>query len=296
MKTTEKIECMLSFLGIYIDGIFKMKTKGIKEIKMRPLTIKTIILVLTIFSMANSVMCQLTGRDIMLKVDASPDGDSRRSIMKMELINKRGSKRVRTMLSYSKDYGKDIKTIMFFQEPADVKGTGFLTWDYNDESKTDDRWLYLPAMKKTRRISGTSAKKEYFMGSDFTYDDMGNRDVDADVHKLIKEESLNGQPCWVIESIPKDDDGLYSKKIGWIRKDNYMVFKVEYYDKQGSILKVLEVSNIKNIDGFWTATQMTMTNHQQNHKTIIRFESIAFNIPVEDNLFTVNSLEKGYIQ
>jgi len=263
---------------------------------MKKLKTKTAALIIAIISMAFSVNSQPMGREIMLKADERPDGESRKSTMHMELINKRGSKRVRTMLSYSKDYGKDKKTIMFFQQPADVKGTGFLTWDYNDEGKTDDRWLYLPAMKKTRRISGTSAKKEYFMGSDFTYDDMGNRDVDADNHKLIGEEILNSQKCWVIESTPKEHDGLYSKKNGWIRQDNYMAVKVEYFDKQGTLLKVLEVTDIKKIDGFWTATQMTMTNHQRNHKTIIRFESMAFNIPMEDNLFTVNSLEKGYIR
>jgi hypothetical protein len=263
---------------------------------MKLLTVKTTILVLAIFSMANSAMCQQTGRDIMLKVDERPDGDTRKSLMKMELINKRGSKRVRTMLSYSKDYGKDNKTIMFFQQPADVKGTGFLTWDYKDESKTDDRWLYLPAMKKTRRISGTSAKKAYFMGSDFTYDDMGNSDVDADSHKLLREEMLNGQPCWVIESTAKVNDGMYSKKVGWIQKDNYMAVKVEYFDMQGSNLKVLEVNEVKKIDGFWAATEMIMTNHQRSHKTIIRLESMAYNIAIDDNVFTVNSLEKGYIQ
>ena len=263
---------------------------------MKKIKARTTTLIIAIISMTLIANSQQTGHDIMLKADERPDGDSRKSTMHMELINKRGSKRVRTMISYSKDYGKDKKTIMFFQQPADVKGTGFLTWDYDDESKTDDRWLYLPAMKKTRRISGTSAKKEYFMGSDFTYDDMGNRNVDADVHKLLKTETLNGQLCWVIESTPKDNDGLYSKKIGWIRKDNYMALKVEYYDKQGVVLKILEVNDMKKIDGFWTATQMTMTNLQQNHKTILRFESMAFNIPIEDNLFTVNSLEKGYIK
>ena len=216
--------------------------------------------------------------------------------MKMELVNKRGSKRVRTMLSYSKDYGKDKKSIMFFQQPADVKGTGFLTWDYNDESKSDDRWLYLPAMKKNRRISGTSAKKEYFMGSDFTYDDMGNRDIDADDHTLLREEMLDGKPCWVIESTAKTNDGMYSKTIGWIAKDNYMALKAEYFDMQGGILKVLEVNEIKKIDGFWAATEMIMTNHQHSHKTIIRLESMAFNMAIDDKVFTVNSLEKGYIQ
>ena len=246
------------------------------------------------------IMAQLsygqTGRDIMQKVDERPDGDTRKSVMTMELINKRGSKRVRTMLSYSKDYGKDKKTIMFFQQPADVKGTGFLTWDYNDELKTDDRWLYLPAMKKTRRISGTSAKKEYFMGSDFTYDDMGNRDVDSDNHKLLKEELVNGQACWVIESTPKESDGMYSKNISWIRKDNFMAVKVEYDDMQGTLLKLLEVNQIKKVDGFWAVTEMIMTNHQRNHKTLIRLESIAFNVPINGSVFTVNALEKGYLQ
>jgi len=263
---------------------------------MKQLKTKTLLLALAAIMLTNVAEGQETGRDIMLAANDRPDGETRKSVMKMELVNKRGSTRVRTMLSYSKDFGKDKKTIMFFQQPADVKGTGFLTWDYNDESKADDRWLYLPAMKKTRRISGTSARKEYFMGSDFTYDDMGNRDVDAYVHKILKEETIAGQPCWVIESTPKENEGMYSKQISWVRKDNYLAVKVEFYDMQGSVLKVLEVNQIKQIDGFWTATEMIMTNQQRNHKTVIRFESIAFNNPVDDQAFTVNSLEKGYIQ
>lgn len=258
--------------------------------------VKSVILALSFLTMANVSFGQKSGREIMLKVDERPDGDTRKSVMTMELINARGSKRVRTMLSYSKDYGKDKKTIMFFQQPADVKGTGFLTWDYNDDSKTDDRWLYLPAMKKTRRISGTSAKKEYFMGSDFTYDDMGNRDIDADNHKLLREESVDGQACWVIETTPKESDGMYSKIISRIRKDNYMAVKVEYYDLQGAVLKTLEVNQIMKVNGFWAAKEMIMTNQQRNHKTIIRLESMSYNAPIEDKVFTVTSLEKGYIQ
>jgi hypothetical protein len=263
---------------------------------MQILRVKSVILALSILTVVKVSFGQQTVRDIMIKVNERPDGDTRKSVMTMELINKRGSKRVRTMLSYSKDYGKDKKTIMFFQQPADVKGTGFLTWDYNAEAKTDDRWLYLPAMKKTRRISGTSAKKEYFMGSDFTYDDMGTRDLDSDNHKLLREEPLNGKPCWVIESTPKESGGMYSKNISWIRKDNYMAAKVEYYDMHNTILKTLEVNQMKKIDGFWAATEMVMVNHQRNHRTIIRLGSVAYNIPIDESVFTVNSLEKGYLQ
>ncbi|PLX15604.1 MAG: hypothetical protein C0599_16570 [Salinivirgaceae bacterium] len=151
-------------------------------------------------------------------------------------------------------------------------------------------------MKKTRRISGTSAKKEYFMGSDFTYDDMGNRDVDSDNHKLLREESHLGYSCWVIESIPKDRDGMYSKTISWIRKDCHIASKVEFYDHQGGLMKVLVVEQIKEVDRFWVAGKMTMTNHQRDHKTIIQVESMEFNLPIDDNVFTVNSLEKGYLQ
>ena len=128
---------------------------------------------------------ELTGRDIMLKVHDRPDGDDQKGVMQMTLINKRGKMRKRTVLFLSKDYGKDSKSITYFQSPADVKGTGFLSWEYDDPSKDDDRWLYLPALKKTRRISGSS-KNDYFMGTDFTYDDLGDRSVDEDNHELLK--------------------------------------------------------------------------------------------------------------
>ena len=98
----------------------------------------------------------VTGRDVMVMEDERPDGDDRTSVMKMTLVNKRGSKRVREVSSYSKDYGKDKKSVMVFDRPADVKGTAFLSWEYDDPSREDDKWLYMPAMKKVRRISGAS--------------------------------------------------------------------------------------------------------------------------------------------
>ena len=86
---------------------------------------------------------------------------------------------------------------MFFTYPGDVKGTGFLTWDYDQAGKEDDKWLYLPAMKKTRRISGSSSKTDYFMGTDFTYDDMGDRNIDEDTHKFLRKEKCGGFDCYV---------------------------------------------------------------------------------------------------
>ena len=166
--------------------------------------------------------CAQTGREIAQKVKDRPDGDTRRSEMVMTLINKRGAVRERKLISYSIDVGKekkDRKSIMFFQYPGDVKGTGFLTWDYDELNKDDDKWLYLPAIKKTRRISGSSAKQDYFMGSDFTYDDMGSRNVDEDTHTLLGEETVDGQKCWKLESLPKDKRDIYSRKTALIRQD-----------------------------------------------------------------------------
>ncbi|MGD8401237.1 MAG: outer membrane lipoprotein-sorting protein, partial [Bacillota bacterium] len=158
----------------------------------------------------------LTGRDIMVKVDNRDDGETRKSKMIMTLINKVGDKRIRKVISYQKDYGKDSKAIMIFESPGDVKGTGYLSWEYDNQNKDDDRWLYLPALRKIRRISGSS-NSDYFMGTDFTYDDMGDRNVDEDEHTLQRKEKLNGYQCWVVQSIPKEiDDGDYTKKISWV--------------------------------------------------------------------------------
>jgi len=266
---------------------------------MEGITMKTQISKLTIMTLIVAIVipvtgfAQLTGQQIMQKADDVDKGKSRKTEMKMKLINKRGAERERVLTSKSADYENVTKSIMFFNAPADVKGTGFLTWDNDVSSKDDDRWLYMPAMKKTRRISGSSAKKEYFMGSDFTYEDMGNRNVNDDTHKLLREEVVDGQKCWVIESKPKNSDHIYSKVISWIRQDAYVATKVEFYDKMGSLQKTLMVSEIKKVDGFWTSHKMHMMNHQRNHQTIITINSIEYNIDVDETTFTVNALEKG---
>jgi outer membrane lipoprotein-sorting protein len=244
---------------------------------------------------AYSQAAELTGRDVMLKVDSRPDGDDRKSVMHMTLINKRGRTRERTVLSYQKDYGKDTKVIMYFQKPADVKGTGFLSWEYDDPSKDDDRWLYLPALKKVRRISGSS-ENDYFMGTDFTYDDMGGRSVDEDIHELLREEEVVGVKCWVVESAPKDKDYMYSKTIKWIRQDSYVAAKAEYYDKMGSLMKILTMSDVRKQDGFWTIFKMEMDNKQKKHKTILELEEMHYNTKVKDSMFKVSNLERGRIK
>ncbi len=259
-------------------------------------TNRIIILIVGLF-LAISLQAQ-TGREIVQRVKDRPEGNSRSSEITMKLINKKGKVRERKIVSYSMDVGKekkDSKTLMFFKYPGDVKGTGFLTWDYDKIGKDDDRWLYLPAMKKTRRISGSSAKKDYFMGTDFTYDDMGDRNIDEDTHKLLREETIDNHKCWVVESTSKDKRDIYSKKISWVRKDNDMVVKVEYYDKKNKLHRKLIISDIVKVDDIWVAKKMQMTNVQTKHQTILLIENPKFNINIKESSFTVSNLEKGHI-
>ncbi len=254
---------------------------------------KLAFMIVALFATSTIMAQALTGRDISENVHNRPDGDTRYCEMSLTLINKNGSKRVRELKSYAKDYGKDRKSIMFFLYPGDVKGTGFLTWEYDELNKDNDKWLYLPAMKKTRRISGSSSKTDYFMGTDFTYDDMGRRNVDEDTHKLLREEDVDGHKCWVLESVPNTSGEIYTKRISWIRQDCLIPIRVEYYDKLNKLHRLLIVDDVKQIDGFWTICHMNMKNVQTNHETDLTFKNYKYDQPTNDNMFTVSQLEKG---
>lgn len=235
----------------------------------------------------------LTGREIIQKVKDRPDGDTRYGEMELTLIKKNGSSRQRKVSSWAMDEGKDTKKMMFFTYPGDVKGTGFLTWDYDQIGKEDAKWLYLPAMKKTRRISGSSSKTDYFMGTDFTYDDMGSRHIDEDKHTLLREEMKDGHKCWVVESVPVDKHEIYSRKVTWIRQDCLVAVCAEYYDKLNKLHRLLTISEIKKIQDFWTICKMEMKNMQTGHSTVIEVKNTQYDVKIDKDLFTVAKLENG---
>ena len=179
---------------------------------MKKLLITTISLALLITT-ALPVRAEQTGSEIMKQNDEVEDGYDQTVDLTMTLIDKNGVKRVREVVSQRKDYGEDFKRTMFFQKPADVKGTGLLTFAYDDSEENDDQWLYIPELRKIKRISSKN-KKGYFMGTDFTYADMGARDFDDYNYKLVGEETIEGQACYVVESLPK------TKKV---RKENRLL-------------------------------------------------------------------------
>ena len=237
----------------------------------------------------------LDGREIIQKVKDRADGDDSQSTMTMTLINKRGKQRVRQLKMWMKEYGKDSKSLMFFESPADVKGTGFLQFTYDDPSRDDDNWLYLPALKRVRRIAGSS-KNDYFMGSDFTYADMGDRSLDEDTHTLLREEVIEYEACWVVISESKDDDYMYSKVVSYIRMDNFMERKIEFFDRKGHLLKVLTIPEYEEIDGFLTPLKMEMDNSQEEHKTVLEFTDFKYNTGISDSIFRQSTLERGRVR
>lgn len=234
------------------------------------------------------------GKNVMTKVYDRADGDDRHYVMTMTLINKSDRKRVRKMESFSKDYGRNRKSIMVFREPADVKGTMFLSWEYDALGRDDDKWLYMPAMKKDRRISGAS-RNEYFMGSDFTYDDMNKRHPDKDRHALLGEENMDGRDCWKVECVPLDESEMYTRRVVWVCKEACLVVRSDYYDKDG-LLKTYEAKDIRLQDGYWNVYLSEIRNVSREHRTQMRMDELRYDTGVRDDLFTVTTLQRGRIQ
>ncbi|MDR2820342.1 MAG: outer membrane lipoprotein-sorting protein [Desulfovibrio sp.] len=237
---------------------------------------------------------ELSGREIMTRVYNRDEGDDRRSTITMTLTNKQGRQRIRAMESYSKNYGQDRKGIMIFLDPADVKGTMYLSWEYESPGREDDKWLYMPAMRKDRRISGAS-RNEYFMGSDFTYDDIGRRHPEKDKQRLLKEEKVRGLDCWKIECVPVDRSESYTLRTAWVSKEYLLVIKAEYFDKDG-LLKTFEATDIHTQNGFSAIYVCEMANAATGHKTEMRIGSMRYNTGLNDSLFTVATLQRGRIQ
>ncbi len=233
----------------------------------------------------------LSGQEIMEKVYHNPTGSDMQSELTMTLINARGEERVRQLKQFTRTDDDVEKKIMFFVSPADVRNTSFMNYSYTD-GRDDDQWIYLPALRRVRRIS-SDGKSDYFMGSDFTYDDLGERHPDEDTHTLKGEEVIDGQACYVVESIPKDASYMYSKTITWVMKANYLGLKREFYDRDGKLLKTLQINEFDQVDGFWTILETEMHNVQRSHRTVMSLKNVQYNTGIRDNRFTERAMTLG---
>ena len=237
-------------------------------------------------------------RNIMKKVNSRNNGKTILQDMQMILIDKHNGKRLRMLKYFSKDFGLDEYRMMFFISPSSVKNTAFLTYDYNNFKQDDDQWLYLPALKKIKRIP-TADKSSSFMGSDFSYFDMTKRNLEDYDFKLLKEIKVRNNDSWVIEAIPRNSKVIkksgYVKSIIIVRKNNYVTVREINLMKNGKI-KYFDIPKMHIQNGIWLPDIMIMATKkgkQMLHKTVIKFSNIKVNIPLSDNLFTKRTLEKG---
>ncbi len=189
------------------------------------------------------------------------------SEMEMVLINAHGDRTERKMTTETVEVSDDgDKSISVFQWPADVKGTRMLTWSH--KTGDDDQWLYLPALKRVKRISSRN-KSGSFMGSEFSYEDLGSQEVEEFTYKYIDDQELNGRDCWRIERDPVSSKSGYSKELVWFDKEYNNPLKIEYYDRKGELLKVGTFNNYKKYDQWWRADEILMENVQTQKKSVI---------------------------
>jgi len=254
---------------------------------------------LLIALLSASSLFAITGYEVAVLAHDRDDGDNSTSDMKMILIDKAGNKRVRDVKTFNKDKGDDRLQIMFFMAPADVKETAFLTYDYDDSARDDDQWLYLPELRKVKRIA-SSDKSAPFMGSDFSYSDMTSRNVDDYTHKIMKETKVGGHKVWQILVTPKTEKVIeetgYTKSIVFIRQDNYVTVQALNYVREGKKLKYMKVTGLELIGKIWTITKMQMVTKKGKktlHKTVFEFSDIKYDQDLKESFFAVRTLERG---
>ena len=251
-------------------------------------------LALSLFTLSSYAQ-SLSGYDIMKKADDVPSGNTSSYTATMTLTDKKGKVRTREVFMRSKDYGDTTKSVICFTTPKDVAGVAYLMFEYDDESKDSDNWLYMPAMKKVRRISG-SGKSDDFMGTDFTYEDIGERGLAKDTFTLLSEETVAGSKCYKVEAVAKDKTEKNPRRIVWIRADNFMMVKAEFYDRQNRLQRELTCSDIKQVDGYWTTGRMFIRNVQKEHSTTLEMKNVRYDIQIDDSIFTVSALERGAVK
>ena len=216
-------------------------------------------------------------------------GTDLKARVKMTLLTKEGQQRLRDLTMLRKnEAGGNRRYFLYFHGPADVRGTVLMVYKY--PNREDDRWLFIPALNLVQRVAARDSRSS-FVGSDFSYEDISGRDVEADTHKVLRAEALGSRQTVVIESVPTREAD-YARKVSWIDQVTFLPLKEEYYDLQGALYKVFTADEIRDVQGFPTARKRTMTNVKTGHKTEVVFETIAYNVGLGDDIFTERALRR----
>ena len=240
-----------------------------------------------------------SGDEIARLINARDDGAVASRTIVMELTEKSGKSRVRTTRSFRKDFGEERRIVIFYDEPRNLEGTAFLTYDYPQVELDDDQWLYLPALRKSRRVSG-SERGDYFMGTDFSYDDMKQEtrvSLDEYNRSTLGVEEIDGRRLYKVEAVPVSEQVAeelgYSRVVSWVDPEIWMARRSEFWDTRGKRLKTLEFRDISQVEGIWTPHVLAVENHQSGHRTLFTVSDVDYTSAVSDRLFRREALGRG---
>ena len=239
------------------------------------------------------------GDEVVRRINARDEGEASSRRVTMELIDKRGGRRVRETHFVRRFFGDEKRTAIFYLSPMTIKGTAFLTWDHPEVGRDDDQWLYLPAVGRVRRISATD-RGDYFLGTDLTYEDIKKETkVAAEDYswKTIGEEVVDAHPCLLLESVPASEEISrelgYSRVVSAVDRGIWIMRKADYWDLAGRHLKTSLVSDIRQVDGIWTPHRIEVRNHRTGHKTVFTVADVDYESGVDEDLLTQRALERG---
>jgi len=257
------------------------------------LTALSCILLMSLPTLASAATPAERGLEIATEVDKRDTGfGDNKATLEMTLRNKHGQQTSRTMRNTTREQAADgDKTLIVFDSPRDVKGTAFLS--HTHKMGADDQWLYLPALKRVKRIS-SSNKSGPFMGSEFAYEDISSQEVEKYTYNYLKDETIDGHDCFVVERFPTNAKSGYHRQVAWYGKAEYRIWKIDFYDRKNVLLKTLTYSKYNQYLGkYWRANQMDMVNHQTGKSTTLAFSKYKFAIGTSDSDFTPNRLKSA---
>jgi len=238
----------------------------------------------------SSAMAQPSGMELAQSIHDRYVGEDMTSHQTMELIPAKGQTRVRELEITAADRGGLRRSLLRFTAPADIQGTGFLTLE--DGQGGTEQFLYLPALKRTRRIV-SGQKSRSFVNTDFTFEDMERRPVENSEHVITGEASLNGVACWILESAPKPQaQSQYTLIRAWVAKEMLLPLVVDFFSGGQEPTKRYTVLQLENIQEIWTETKVSMEDLESGHKTVLETKSIKYNTGIPDSVFTQQALEQ----
>ncbi|MES9860549.1 MAG: outer membrane lipoprotein-sorting protein [Candidatus Thiodiazotropha sp. LLP2] len=257
----------------------------------------TLKLLLTIFLLSPAVMLAATpeeqGLEIATEVETRDTGfHDFKATMTMLLKNRHGEESLRDMRNQTLEVENDgDKTLVIFDEPRDVKGTALLSFSH--KVGDDDQWLYLPALKRVKRIASRN-KSGPFMGSEFAYEDISSQEVEKYTYKYIGDSEHEGIASFLIERDPVDPNSGYTRQQLWIDKERYIPLKIDYYDRKNDLLKTLVFRGYQQyLEQYWRANEMFMENHQTGKSTLLTWTEYTFRSGLSDTDFNKNSLKRA---